>query len=193
MLIGELPAQYQPLVTVLAQTGLRIGEASGLRWKRVNLTDEYVVVDGEAIAPNSILIAENYVRGEYTTLKTASSRRKIPLTATAWVAFMTVREMSQWTGDEHPVFAARNGSPLDGHNVAKRYLKPAAKVIGAPWVSWHCFRHTAATATDQFLTSAQKTALLGHTSSAMSARYTHPQIEAMRIALEKAEDDGRVN
>lgn len=192
LLMQQLPAKYQPLVTVLAQTGLRIGEACGLRWKRVNLSDEYLVVDGEAIPPNSILISENFVRGEYTTLKTATSRRKIPLTATAWVALMMVREISEWIGEEHPVFAARNGEPIDGHNIAKRFLKPAAKTIGAPWVSWHCLRHTTATATDGFLTPAQKKSLLGHASSAMSDGYTHPEMEAVRVALEKAEDGGRV-
>lgn len=188
LLTQEMPEKYRPLIVVLAQTGLRIGEALGLRWKNVNVEDEWKISGSQAIPPNSIFIAESWVRGQYSTLKTASSRRTVPLTSGAWVAFMLLRESTGWRAEEHPVFAARNGNPLDGHNVAKRYLKEAGKKIGCPWVSFHCLRHTAASRTDQFLTVAQKQALLGHASAAMTGRYTHPDLEQVRAGMEKASE-----
>lgn len=188
LLTAEMPEKFRPLVTVLAQTGLRIGEALGLRWKNVNLEDEWKISGNQAIPPNSLFICEAWVRGEYSTLKTPTSRRIVPLTSAAWVALMLHRDGSKARGDDNPVFASRAGTPLDGHNVAKRFLKDAGKAIGCPWVSWHCLRHTAATRTDQFLTSAQKQALLGHASAAMSGRYTHPQVEDLRAGMEKASE-----
>lgn len=188
LLIENVPTEYRWLLTVMSQTGLRIGEALGLRWKHVNLEDNWKIEGTYAIAPTSLLVCENWVRGERTTLKTDKSRRPIPLTAAAWVALTLQREASKWFGDEHPVFASRSGTPLDGHNIAKRYLKKAGRAIGVPSVSFHWLRHTASTATDSFLTAAQKRALLGHTTDAMGGRYTHPDLESLRIAMEKAND-----
>ncbi len=41
------------------------------------------------------------------------------------------------------VFASRNGTPLDSHNLLGRVLKPACKRAGLPLISWHSFRHYA--------------------------------------------------
>jgi integrase len=182
-----MPERYRELVMFLAYTGLRIGEALGLRWRAVNLEDDWCIVDGEALAPNSILITEAWVRGERTTPKKRASWRKIPLTTTAWVAIMMQREASKFSGNDDPVFAARNGEPMDAHNIAARFLKPAGKAIGCQWVSWHHLRHTASTLTDAYLTPAQKQAILGHAGTGIGLRYTHPEIEATRAAMERAE------
>lgn len=185
-LIEAMPEQYRCLVRVLAETGLRIGEALGLRWAHVNLEDGWKIVGGYAIPPNSLYICENWVRNERTTLKTQKSRRMVPLTSGAFVALALARDAAQWRLEEHPVFANRNGKPFDGHNIAARFLKTAGENIGCPWVSWHCFRHTAATRADQFLTPSQKQALLGHATAKMSGRYTHAGHEDVRQGLEKA-------
>ena len=100
LLVEAILVLYRPLILFRVYTGVRIGEALGLRWRSVNLTDEWRIVDGEAIAPNSILIHENWTRGERTTPKSRASGRKIPLSTTAWYALMLQRESSQYTGDE---------------------------------------------------------------------------------------------
>lgn len=186
-LLAAIDPRYQALTRVLAETGLRIGEALGLRWANVNLDDAWKLSGSQAIPPNSLFVAEAWVRGERTTLKTATSRRIVPLTSGAWVALTLIQEGAKGVADgDASVFASRSGNPLDGHNIAARYLKPAAQAIGCPWASWHSLRHTAATRTDQFLTPAEKQALLGHASAAMSNRYTHPAVESVRKGLERA-------
>lgn len=196
MIIETMPAEYRPLVHFVARTGCRIGEAIGLRWKRVNLTDEWIISDGHAIAPNSVLIKDNYTRGRYESPKTAAGVRTVPLSSGAWVVLMELKEAAG--GDvnpEAPVFASRNGTPQDGHNIGTRHLKTAGKKAGAAWVTWHSFRHTAATLTDMVgITAAEKQALLGHSSEAMGLRYTHAHHESVRRSLEAAESDkpGRI-
>lgn len=185
-LADAMPSQYRPLVIVLAQTGLRIGEACGLRWRWVNLGDEWRVVDGEALPPNSLLVASNWTRNQRTTVKNRNAWRKIPLTAESWVAFMEQWAASKFRGDDHPVFASRVGTPLDGHNLLNRVFKPHAKKLGLAWANFHCLRHTTATLADQVgLTVAEKQKVLGHGTARMATHYTHPEMERVRQALEQ--------
>jgi integrase len=184
MLADAMP-KYRDLVIVLSQTGMRIGEACGLRWKHVNLKDEWQIVDNEALPPNTLLVCSNWTKGERTTTKNRSWR-KIPLTAEAWVALTLLSEMSKFSGPDQPVFASRNGTPLDAHNVSSRALKKAALKIGMPWVSFHCLRHTASTLADKAgLTVAEKQKILGHRTADMATHYTHPEIEHVRQAMEQ--------
>lgn len=192
MLVAAMPDRYKVLVLVMARFGLRIGEATGLRWKWVNLTDQYRIVEGEAIAPYTVAIRESFTRGEWRPiLKSGNSKRTIPLTATLWVELMLHKERTPFHHDEHPVFANLAGEPLDGHNLSNRHLKPAARRIGLPWIHFHALRHTASTHMDPLMTPTEKQRILGHGSLEMGARYTHPELERVRAALDKA-DEGKV-
>jgi integrase len=177
--------EISALVLVLSATGLRIGEAMGLRWRRVNLTTLPVVMDGELLPSFSLAVRENYVMGRYQTLKTEGSRRIIPLPT--WVCDL-LRPMAsrlEWAMPDDPVWAGSAGRPLDQHNAARRVLKPAAALEGLPWVSWHCFRHTNATLADAAgLTVAERQKVLGHAGAQMTMRYTHTEIERVRGLLE---------
>jgi integrase len=166
--------QLGALVRVLALTGLRIGEAMGLRWKHVDFEKGVVRV------------RENFTRGQYGTLKTARSRRDVPLHSLA-IAELTKLQHSSICNLELPVFAGRtSGKPLDQHNIAARFLKPAGKRAGCPWVSWHVLRHTAATlAHGVGLSIEQRQKVLGHAGAEMTIRYTHPELEAVRKQLEQ--------
>jgi integrase len=173
---AHLPEQLASLVIVLALTGLRIGEAMGLRWKHVDL---------EA---GMLYVRENFVRGEYGTLKTARSRRDVPLHSLAIAALSRLTR-----GDaESPVFAgAKSGKPLDQHNIAKRFLKEAGRLAGCPWVSWHCLRHTYASLADQVgMSIAERQRVMGHASAGMNLHYTHADLDLVRERMEKI---GKVN
>jgi integrase len=184
-LLADAMPRHRHLIILLAQTGVRIGEATGLRWNYVNLTDDWVVVNGEALPPNSILVSSAWVRSERSTTKN-KSWRKIPLTSEAWVALMLHYEMSKFQGPDQPVFASRVGTPLDSHNFSERTFKKAAKTVGIPWCTPHCLRHCTATMADKVgLTVAEKQKILGHRTADMSSHYTHPEIERVRAAMEQ--------
>jgi len=188
-LANALSEPCATLVIFLALTGLRIGEAMGLRWKRVNLTQNPVIVDMEVIPPMSLLVRENYVLGNYQTLKTGTSYRTVPIPE--WFAPRLLAVRVKPDGEPplnpaSPVFANGSGEhPIDQHNLAARVLKPAAKALKMPWVSWHCLRRTNATLADQAgLTISERQKMLGHATPAMSMHYTIPEIQAVRGRVE---------
>jgi len=185
MLADRMPKRHQALVILLAQTGMRIGEAAGLNWSDINFEDDWQVRDGLAIPANSVCIRRNWTHGELTDLKGTDKVRLVPLTAETWVGLQIHRQSSRWCGEEQPVFTGNTGARLDAHNVGQRSLKTAGAAIGCPWVSWHVLRHTAATLGDVIgLTSAEKQKVLGHRQQAQSISYTHPEMEGVRSKME---------
>ena len=176
---------YHELILLLAVLGVRIGEACGLKWKRINFSDDFIVVDGQQVPPKSVAIIEAYVRGTWTTTKKEASTRYLPLPQLLAEALAKLRMSTQWTGPEHPVFASRNGTPIDQHNVARRYLKPAARKLKIPWVSWHSFRHSQTTFADQAgLTLTERQRILGHASDRMTMHYSHADLNRVRGGMD---------
>ena len=172
------------MVMVMAFTGLRIGELNGLRWRRVNLTDQAIWLDGESLVEESLAVRESFVRvygkaldkankgGQYQDVKSKKSRRSIPLAALTVRVLEVVRADAKFNGPDHPVFAGRKGQPVDTHNYLARKLKPVLEDLGLIGVSWHDLRHTAATFADQGgLTEAECQRILGHASGHDAALY----------------------
>ena len=62
-------------------TSMNIAEICGLQWKRVNLTDGFVTVDGESLPPLSIAVRRQWYRGEYGAVKAKGRRRNLPIGA----------------------------------------------------------------------------------------------------------------
>ena len=187
-LMSELP-KLADLILFLAVTGVRIGEATGLRWKRLNLSDELVSVDGVVIGPQSVEIRDNWVLGEYTTPKTAASVRQIPLPRALCERLVARRAAATFHGDEHPVFAGKTGRPIDTGNALMRDLKPALRRIGLPAASWHWLRHSATSFADQAgLSAVERQKGLGHASAGMTMHYSHAEADRVRAGLERIAD-----
>src|SRR5713101_6282415 len=47
--------------------------------------------------------------------------------------------------EQELVFHTRNGTPFGDTNLLHKYLKPAGRKLGMPWLSWHTLRRTHAT------------------------------------------------
>lgn len=168
------------LIDFLCGTGARIGEAAGLRWDAVNLTDADVWHDGERVPPFCAFICRQYTRAEWKAVKTTKSRRMVPLTTSLAVQLM------EWQGKRYDtVFASRGNRPLSGKNHLRRVLAPAAIKAGVPGIGWHHFRHAAATNTDGRLSMAQRQALLGHTKASTTMGYTTVDLEQMRAVMDR--------
>lgn len=173
---NALPEPISTLVVFLAWTGLRIGEACGLRWRDVDLDTL------------TVHVRENFVMSQYQDLKTRKSSRDVPIPMELAkrlesLASLHVRQSDGWTRHgEISVFAnTTRSAPIDAHNVANRILKPLVKTLGLPWVSWHTFRRTTATLMDQQgLSMAERQKVMGHTTVAMMQHYTRPELENIR-------------
>jgi integrase len=154
---------FAPLIYVACFTGLRIGELLGLRWEDVE------TVNGE------LRVERQWTRaGEYEPPKTRSSVRRIPLSAemTKYLAALKLR--SKFSGEKHPVFASRKGTPLSHRNVTKRGFAPAAKRAGLR-VSIHDTRHAfASRMISRGIDAVTLSELLGHSNPRVTLEvYSH--------------------
>jgi integrase len=173
-LLHSLQEPVKVLVITVAMTGLRIGEVLALRWKNVDFEKSLIHV------------REAVYEGNLSSPKSKSSVRDIPIGPSLQQSLLEC-----WKGAPADafVFASRNGTPLDSHNLLGRVLKPACKRVGLPPISWHSFRHTHATLLSDLgesLKTAQ--AQLGHARLSTTAEiYTHVVPASQRAAVEKLE------
>jgi integrase len=138
-------SRYHPALVLIAATGLRKGEALGLRWDRVDL-DAGVL----KVAATLGRIGDRLVISEP---KTDRSRRTVPLNA-AVVAMLRrhrteqkaerLRAGNQWL-DSGLVFTTEFGGPVDPRNLL-RVIEVAAKAAGVEQVGVHTLVHSAAVA-----------------------------------------------
>ncbi|MHB1486746.1 MAG: site-specific integrase [Acidimicrobiales bacterium] len=151
------------LFTVMLTTGLRRGEAIGLRWEDVDLEKGVISVRQQVQRINGELKA--------TEVKTERSRRSVNLAKPTVVALKEhkARQTSErlaslaWT-DTGYVFTTGLGTPLDPRNVAKQFESNCLKAEVGKWHP-HELRHSAATLMLAAGTPLQVvSAVLGHAS-----------------------------
>jgi len=136
--------RLSPLWHTIAMTGMRRGEALGLRWSDVDLENARLAVR-RALIPISreVVVSEP---------KTAKGRRVVALDpSTIEVlkaqAARQLDEQSDWDEawvDSGLVFTAENGAALDPESVT-RYFRQAVKRSMLPSIRLHDLRHTHAT------------------------------------------------
>ena len=184
VLLTLLESPIREAALLAMTTSMNVAELCGLRWRRVNLTDGWAASD-EPIPPMSILVAENYYRGTFGSVKTGRRRRIVPIPAAAAELLAGLAKRPQFAGPDDIVLASRNGTPIDAHNCNNRQFRAAGRQIGAA-VTWHVLRHTCATLAEQVaMTRTDRIALLGHASGSMTDRYTHADVSRMREGVER--------
>jgi integrase len=126
------PGQYDLVVRVLAYTGLRFGELTALRTRRVDLMRRRLEV-AEAVTE---------VSGQLEWGETKNhQRRSVPIPRSM------VDELAQLLAGRDPddlVFTAPDGGVLRLHNLRRRVFAPAAARAGLAGLTPHELRHTAA-------------------------------------------------
>jgi integrase len=178
------PAREMVLFAIL--TSMNIAEICGLQWKRVNLTDEFTTVDGESLPPLTIAVRAQWYRGEYGSVKARSRRRNLPIPVALRGVLEKMQQRKKFTGPDDAVFSARTGKPVDEHNIARRHLKPVGDSLGMPWLSWHCFRRTHTTLTNELrMAFTDRMAMMGHSEARMTALYTADDLERRRTVLDQ--------
>ena len=149
-LISSVPARHRTLVTVIAQTGLRISEALGLRWQDVDRNE------------GVLRVRQAVVSGKVGPPKTKRSRRSVPISDDLLRKLAAHRLSTQHAGDDDLVFGTRSGRPVDSSS-CYRWFQPAARTAGVPWAGFHALRHSAASAWFRAgLPVTVVSALLGH-------------------------------
>jgi integrase len=167
------------LVVVALGTALRRGELLALRWQDV------------AMLEGRLSVKQSFVRGEFTTPKSRTSRRTIELGPQMQAALGEQWEASRYRGDDDLVFGhPALGSPLDASKLSCDYMRPALKraKIEKPFRPWHDLRHTALTheaAAGNPQAYVQHKA--GHSQGSITERYIHAAQVLFPGAAEKGE------
>ncbi len=150
-------ADYRQYFTVRFFTGMRTGEAHGLKWKYIDFERRL------------ILVREAIVLKEEDELKTDGSVRDIQMND---LVFDALQEQFKVTGKSSEfVFCNRGGTPIDNQNFLNRVWSPLLRHLDIPHRRAYQMRHTAATL---WLASGEApewiARQLGHTSTEMLFR-----------------------
>lgn len=122
---------FKDYMVIRVFTGMRTGEAHGLKWKYVDFERRH------------ILIRETQVLGEDEYTKTDQSQRDIQMSQPVYEA---LKRMYEATGRfSEYVFCNRQGKPLDNKNFTDRVWYPLLRHIGLERRRPYQMRHTAAT------------------------------------------------
>jgi integrase len=177
-LLKHLDEPYRTMVSLIAATGLRIGELLALRWSALDL-------EGGALA-----VRESVFEGKFQPPKTLKAVRTIPLGRYAVAALTSHREHVTRTAPGELVFGNRNGKPLRESKVLRNELQPAAEKAGLGRVTWHQFRHIHSSLLNDLrvpVKIAQEQ--LGHASISTTLNiYTHVLDASHRKAVEAVEE-----
>jgi len=175
-----LPSPYKEMALLSMTTSLNVAELCGLKWKRVNLSEQSVTVGMDVIPPMCLAVRENFYKGQRGTVKATARNRIQPIPAVAVPMLDDLHRTTKFNGPEDPVFASRNGTPVDPHNANNRVFKKLSATLGVK-VTWHVFRHTCATFTEVLgMLRSDRIALMGHATGEMTDHYTHADIERRR-------------
>jgi integrase len=174
--VKHLDEPYRTMVTLIAATGLRIGELLALRWRSLDLE------------LGTLSVRESVFEGKFQSPKTQKSRRTIPLGPQTISWLREHRLGAKRTASDDLVFGNRNGQPLRESKLLQNVLQPAAEASGRGRVTWHQFRHVHSSLLNDFRVPVKIAQQLGHSSISTTLNiYTHVVDASHRAAIEALE------
>ncbi|MGC2332161.1 MAG: site-specific integrase [Candidatus Acidiferrales bacterium] len=179
---------YAMAFLLASATGLRCGELFALRVNDINFKAGTIRVD-ESVDQRTYTMGPCKNAAAYRRVLLADSEGKVALR-------MLKRFLGGIDSATAFVFHSRNGSPLRETNVLVDGLHPAVKAAGLPKAGMHAFRHGC---NRRWELAAVNPAVvrqhMGHSSAAMTARYTGEiPLEQVRAALSqnRSENGNRI-
>lgn len=130
-ILATVRMDWRNYFTVRFFTGMRTGEAHGLKWKYIDFEKRL------------ILVRETFVLGEDEYTKTDSSQRDIQMTQVVFEALKAQQLATAKLSDY--VFCNLEGKPLDNDNFGSRIWYPLLRHLGLKKRRPYQMRHTAAT------------------------------------------------
>lgn len=131
LLIETIRKDYRAYLTVRMYTGMRTGEANGLKWGNVDFKRR------------QILVRETFTHGEQDACKTDASWREIEMSQPVHDALLAHRPEN--AKDDAYVFPNAVGEAMDNHNFTNRVWYPLLRLLNLKKRRPYQMRHTAAT------------------------------------------------
>ena len=178
---GKRIYQQAAAYILMLNTGLRTGELLGLLNSDIDLENRVMHLQRgvKEIAKRDGITAERGRKVKVGKLKSASSKRDIPLNSTA-IEMIRDLHRERYFGENTPLVYGENGNYTRPVNFRKRYYR-ILKAAGIETKGLHSLRHTFATnlvngqkqadGTIKSLTPRQVADLLGHSTSQITEMY----------------------
>ena len=159
--IDAAPEPYKTYYWILAETGIRCGEACGLPMPNLLLD------------LGAIKVTQKVWHGEIETVKSKKGNRLCEISPQ--LAEHLRGYLRTWRPNRlRLLFATRNGTPWDPDVVRKRKLYPLLEKLGIERCGFHAFRHGNETVMDgESVPMATRQNRLGHSDARTTMRYTH--------------------
>jgi integrase len=159
--IDSAPEPYKSYYWILAETGIRCGEACGLPTSNLLLD------------LGAIKITQKVWRGKIETVKSKKGNRLCEISPQLVEHLRTY--LCTWRPNRLGLlFATRNGTPWDADLVRKRKLYPLLEKLGIERCGFHAFRHGNETVMDgEGVPMATRQNRLGHSDARTTMKYTH--------------------
>lgn len=161
---AEEDRQDAALYLTAALAGLRRSELFALLWEDVDFEH------------SSIRVYEGYAAKQTGTPKSRKSRT-VPMVDRLASALEELRERVHHTARGDHVFVSRQGTPLDGAALYRRYLA-TRDAAGLRPLRFHDLRHTFASVAINVASITQVQAWMGHTDVKTTMRYLHHKSRA---------------
>lgn len=172
------------MIYLLSTTGIREGEAAGLKWQDIDFENQIIRIEREVVYIPKIGL-------RVTSPKSVNSIREIcvpallcdKLSPYKTLQDKEIADRGVYYNNEGYVFTQLNGSPVHSSTI-REWIKKAFEYCEVPYITVHGLRHTYASilisnGTDPRTTAAQ----LGHSTPSLTINiYCNPQYNAKRRA-----------
>jgi integrase len=136
-ILARVRPDYRPYLSFRFFTGVRSGEAHGLKWKHIDF------------ARSQVLIRETFTYGRTEYTKNDGSQRELHMSQPVVDALTLMKpdgyDKAPTDFDDRYVFSTTGKSPLDNTNFNDRVWKPLLRNLGLKYRRPYQMRHTCAT------------------------------------------------
>jgi site-specific recombinase XerC len=153
----KYPEREMALLSIF--TGMNLAEILGLQWKQVNLTGEEFSSDGRRVAPSTIAVRNRLYRGSLESVK-KSCVRNLPIQQPLLELLIQLKSRANFTGPDDFVLVSQVGTPVNQNNVLARRIRPIARQMGVPSLSWQAFRRIRKALASEFMKQFQSSNLI---------------------------------
>lgn len=184
---GEPRYKHVWFFILLANTGLRAGEAIALRWDHVDMEKGLIYVKQNASVIRTRKDQDKKFHVIITSVKTRNGNRTVPCNEKALQALRALREYQESHGIRSDYVDCNEKGQLLSQQTLPKILKSILSAAGVPYRNVHSFRHTFATnlieaGVDVKIVSQ----LLGHSSVKITYdTYVHIGVESAIDAVKK--------
>lgn len=139
LLLKAMKSPEREISLLILSTGMTVAEVCALQWKHVNLSAEPRAAEGEPLAARSIAVRQQWRRGALQPVKRS---RDLRIPDPIYPLLARLRRRPRFTDVQDYVIPSRAGTPLLQTNLVARRLKPLARRLGLPWLSWNVLLRT---------------------------------------------------